>query len=277
MLDINPYRKGAVYFAKIPSSKDTPLPLMQGYRPVVIMNAINTSYGKVLVAPITTKPNKNGVPVRLEKDYHSTILVDYTFPIFVKQLHTYLGMLSESKIKEMFYAFDIFTGRIEAPDEDVKKYFPNQSIFHVHIGLTDHCNIPITAIESPVANCCCENETDDIKSDESMITDNVIETETIDTYATSDTIENSIPDVVESSVNMSENDNTSELIATPPKPRHKKKSKMPTIDSMSKGELLWVCTADVNDVVLLLKCSKGTALRKRKLASERLEKLNKKK
>lgn len=231
MLDLNPYKKGSVFFAKIPTVTDD-LPLMQKTRPVVIMNAINTSYGKVLVAPVTSKPNKNGVHVTLEEGVDSTVLVDYVFPIYVRHLHTYLGSLSDAKIKEVCYAFNIFTGMVDAPEEDIKKYFPNQSIYNVDIKLTPEYNIPVSSIRSPVAACALEH-----KSPE--------------------------PD---------DNINVAEPKTTPKPSKKKGRVKIPSFDSMSMEELMWFATSEPEEIVAKYGCCKGTATRKKKLANERIYK-----
>lgn len=232
MLDLNPYKKGSVFFAKIPTVTDE-LPLMQKKRPVVVMNAVNTSYGKVLVAPITSKPNKNGVHVKLEEGVDSTILIDYMFPIYVKHLHTYLGSLSDSKMNEVIYALNIFTGSIDAPEEDVKKYFPNQSEYNVEIKLTPEYNIPVSTIRSPVTHI------PEHKPIEEHIEITPQETETI----------------------------------AEQKPAKKKgRVKIPSFDKMDISELLWFANSEPEEIIAKYGCCKGTAVRKKKLAKERIHK-----
>jgi len=248
MLDLNPYKKGSVFFAKIPKSNDD-WPLMQKNRPVVVLNEINTSYGKVFVAPITTRPNKNGVPVKLEEKVDSTILIDYAFPIFVKHLHTYLGSLSDSKMREVCYAFDIFMGNIDASEEDIKKYFPNQSIYNVDIGLTKEYNIPVSSIQSPTTHTPLP--TIHTISDPIILSPNEI-------TELHEIIENVPVNLAPEPIDK-------------PKQNRKGRVKFPSFNTMSREELSWFANSTPEAIVAEYGCCKGTAVKKKKQATEKLK------
>ena len=133
MLNINPYAQGAVYYAHINIGEGTNVSLYKKPRPVVIISSINIADNSVIVAPATSQQAVNGVDIDIDDDVHSKINVEKTFPIHVCHLKRFIGFVEKSKMDEIFHVMDILYGRITATEEEIKKYFPNQSEYSIKL------------------------------------------------------------------------------------------------------------------------------------------------
>jgi len=163
MLDVNPFKVGNVYFCKIYGK--TNVMTYNKSRPVLIVSTVALSDGAVMVAPITSRKDKNGIKCKLKDDCVSTIAVERMMPVNINNLTRFIGNISDNIMTEVRHAINImFNG---GSKEDMNKYFPFRTKYNVHVT------------EGPKNIFIDSSEPMNITSDDDHINDEVFDTEHI--------------------------------------------------------------------------------------------------
>lgn len=125
-IDLKPFKKGQVWYLQdeLWSDEQKESDITVGNRPVLIYNEIDVIGKFVTVIPITgTSHGRNGVPISLEEDRTSIVLVQEIRPVPVKRLTRFLGSVSDRKLNEIDTAVKIYFG-LDYSEELHKQYFP---------------------------------------------------------------------------------------------------------------------------------------------------------
>ena len=125
MTDLIRFAKGQVWLENAYwSTYERDAGITVGHRPVIIVRSIPTIGDFVTVIPCTSNGNKkNGVDISLEEDKVVKALVQEIKIIPIKNLTTFYGNLSKSKMDEIDLALMVYFGFNEDP-ELIEKYFP---------------------------------------------------------------------------------------------------------------------------------------------------------